>query len=98
MTLKKKIYVENENIKNEIFEFIKTDNSNLKYYSETPNILKYIKAQIFVLLSITGVFIWSLYLAIQIESGVQYEFISGGRGIIGIVLIIAHLGVCENYC
>lgn len=88
--------IENENIKNEIFEFIRTDNPDLKYHSETPGILKYIKAQIFVLLSITGVFVWSLYLAIQIESGIEYELVGGGGpGITGIVLSIAYLGVVK---
>jgi len=93
---KEELYIENENTKNEIFEAIKIDNPNLKYYSETPNILKYVKSQIFILLSITGIFIWSLYLAIEIENGAEYEIVGGGNPVIaGFVLAIAHLGVIK---
>lgn len=87
------LYIDNENIKKEIFEFIKTENQNLKYSAEIPSIINYAKAQLFALLSLTGIFIWSLYLAFQIESGVEYELIGHGNpGISGIVLIIANLG------
>lgn len=87
------LYIDNENIKNEIFEYIKTENQNLKYSAEIPSIINYAKAQLFALLSGTGIFIWSLYLAFQIESGVEYELVGGGNpGITGIVLLIANLG------
>jgi len=87
------LYIDNEIIKQEVFEFLKSDNQNLKYSIGTPNILNYAKAQIFALLSILAIFIWSLYLAIQIESGVEYELVGGGNpGITGIVLAIANLG------
>ena len=88
------IYVDNENIKNDIFQFLKTDNHNLKYNAEIPSVISYAKAQIFALLSTSAIFIWSLYLAFQIESGVEYELVGGGRpGITGIILVIANLGV-----
>ena len=88
------IYVDNENIKNDIFQFLKTDNHNLKYSAEIPNVINYAKAQFFALLFTFAIFIWSLYLAFQIESGVEYELVGGGNpGITGIVLVIANLGV-----
>jgi hypothetical protein len=87
------IYFDNEKIKKEVFEFIKADYQKLKYCTETPSILKYAKAQFFALLFISAIFIWSLYLAFQIESGVEYELIGNGSpGITGIVLIIASFG------
>ena len=90
------LIIKDENTKTEIFEFIKQDNPNLKYSSELPSVLKYAKAQFFALLFTTGIFLWSLYLAIQIESGVEYELVGGGRpGITGIVLVIANLGVLK---
>ncbi|MEK6154554.1 hypothetical protein WIW50_14890 [Flavobacteriaceae bacterium 3-367] len=90
------LFIDNEKIKNEVFEFIKTDNLNLKYGSEVPSFLKYAKAQLFALLSITGIFVWSLYLAIRIESGVEYELVGRGNpGITGIVLAIANLGTLK---
>ncbi|VXB71876.1 conserved hypothetical protein [Flavobacterium sp. 9AF] len=88
-----KLYIDNENIKNEVFEFIKSENKNLKYSSEIPSIKNYAKGQLFALLTLTGIFIWSLYLAIQIESGVEYELVGHGNpGITGVVLIISNLG------
>ncbi|MRX67382.1 hypothetical protein SAMN06265349_1011067 [Flavobacterium resistens] len=87
------IYIDNENIKNEVFEFIKLNNPHFKYSAETPDSISYAKAQFFALLSISVIFIWSLYLALQIESGVRYELVGGGNpGITGIVLAIANLG------
>lgn len=83
--------------KGEIFEFLKKENPNFKYSSELPSVFKYAKAQLFALLFTTGIFVWSFYLAIQIEHGIEYEIVGGGSGgITGIVLIIAHLGVIEN--
>lgn len=87
------LYIDNENIKKEVFEFIRSDYQNLKYSTEIPSVINYAKAQFFALLSITGIFIWSLYLAFQIESGVEYQLVGGGNpGITGIVLMIANLG------
>lgn len=87
------LYVDNENVKNEIFEFIKNDTTDFKYTSELPSVMKYTKAQLFALASITALFLWSIYLAIQIENGTQYEIVGGGRpGITAIVLAIANLG------
>ena len=85
--------IENENVKNEIFEFLKSENPKLKYTAEIPSVISYAKAQLFALLSLTIIFIWSLYLAFQIESGVEYEIVGGGNpGITGIVLVLANLG------
>ena len=85
--------IENENVKNEIFEFLKSENPKLKYTAEIPSVISYAKAQLFALLSLTIIFIWSLYLAFQIESGVEYEIVGGGNpGIKGIVLVLANLG------
>ncbi len=90
------LIIKDKNTKSEIFEFIKQDNPNFKYSSELPSVLKYAKAQLFALLFTTGIFLWSLYLAIQIESGIEYELVGGGRpGITGIVLAIANLGVLK---
>lgn len=90
------LFFNDDNLKNEVFEFIKNDNPNFKFKSELPSVIKYAKAQLFALLFLTGIFIWSLYLAIQIESGVEYELVGGGRpGIMGIILVIANFGVLK---
>ncbi len=86
--------VANEKIKNEIFEFLKKDNPDLKYTTELPSFFNYCKAQIFALLILTGVFIWSMYYAIEIDNGAVFEVRGGGTrvGIGGIVFILGNLG------
>lgn len=86
------LFIDNESIKNEVFEFIKTNAPNLKYSSKVPSVLNYVKAQLFAIVFMTAIFIWSLYLALQIESGVVYELVGGRPGLTGIVLAIANLG------
>ncbi len=91
------LYIDKERAKKEVFEFLKQDTSNLTYSSEVPGVLKYAKAQFFAFLFTTALFIWSLYLAIQIENGAEYEVVGGGNpGISGIILAIASLGVFKN--
>ncbi len=91
------LYIDNERTKKEVFEYLKQDTSNLTYSSEVPSVLKYAKAQFFAFLFTTALFIWSLYLAIQIENGAEYEVVGGGNpGITGIILAIASLGVFKN--
>jgi len=86
--------IQDKNIKKEVFEFLKNDNPNFIYSSELPSVLKYAKAPLFALLFITALFVWTLYLAIQIESGVAYELVGGGGpGVTGIVLGIAGFGI-----
>lgn len=91
------LYIDNEHTKKEVFEFLKQDTSNLTYSSEVPSVLKYAKAQFFAFLFTTAIFIWSLYLAIEIENGAEYEVVGGGNpGISGIIIAIASLGVFKN--
>ncbi len=82
-------------VKSEIFEFLKQDIPSFKYTSELPSIFRYAKAQFFALLFTTGIFIWSIYYAIQLENGVQYELSGGRPGIDAIVFAIANLGVLK---
>jgi len=87
--------VNNATLKTEIFEFLKQDNPNLKYSSELPSILKYAKGQFFALLFSTGIFSWTLYLAIQIQSGITYEIVGGQPGLTGIILGLANFGITK---
>lgn len=87
------LYIDNENIKNEVFAFLKNDNPNFKYSTQIPSDAEYAKGQYFALLSLTGIFVWSELLAFQIENGAKYEIVGGGSpGIVGIMLIVANLG------
>ncbi len=90
------LIIKDNTTKIEVFEFLKQDLPNFKYSSELPSVLKYAKAQLFALFFVTAIFLWALYLAVQIESGVEYVLVGGGSpGITGIVLVIAHLGVLK---
>jgi len=86
---------EKEEMKNEVFKFIKSDVSGFSYSSKVPSILKYAKAHFFALFIVTGIFVWSLYIAVQIENGIEYELVGGRPGLAGIVLVIANLGVLK---
>lgn len=82
-----------EQLKNELFNFIRNDNPNLLYSYKVPSKFDYAKPQSFALIILSLLFLWSLYLAIQIEDGTQYKLIGGGTpGITAIVLVIANLG------
>jgi hypothetical protein len=90
------IKVEDHKIKQEIFQFLKNDLTDFTYISKIPSVLSYGKKQFFALLFMTGIFLWSLYLAIQIENGVEYIVSGNGRSISGIVLFLANYGVVKN--
>jgi len=90
------LIIKDQNVKNEVFDFIKQDNPSFEYISELPSVFFYAKPQFFALLFTIIIFLWSLYLAIQIEKGVEYEIVGMGRpGITEMVLVIANLGVLQ---
>ena len=79
-------------LKKEIFNYLKDHISELNYSKETPTIIQYAKPQLFSILFTLGVFLWSLYYAIQIENGILYE-LKGTAGISSIMYSIGLLGV-----
>jgi hypothetical protein len=83
---------ENENLKKEIFNYLKENISTLSYSKEIPSIFKYSKPQLFSILFTLGIFLWSLYYAVQIESGVVYE-LKGTAALGAIMYSIGLLGV-----
>jgi hypothetical protein len=88
------IKLENDTQKNEVFNFLKQELPNFKYRSALPSVFKYAKPQIFGILIASGIFIWAMYLAIEMSKGSQYEVIGGGRaGITEIILMLAGLGI-----
>ncbi len=89
------LIIENENTKKEIFDFIKEDNSNFKYNSELPSVLKYGKTQFFALLFTSGIYLWTMNYAIELENGTQYELSGSRPGLGAIVFIIANLGTLK---
>lgn len=88
------IVCENSNFKKEIFDYLKEKISTLSYCKETPTLFKYAKPQLFAILFTLGLFLWSLYYAIQIENGVEY-ILEGRAGIGAIIYSIGLLGVIK---
>jgi hypothetical protein len=86
------LIIKDKNTKAEVFAYLREELPKFSYCSELPSVFKYAKALWFALLFTTGIFIWSMYLALEIENGAQYEIIGSGRGIAGIVLFIANFG------
>jgi len=75
------------------YNYIKDDIKGLKYKSKLPSFFNYCKAQVFAILILTGVFIWSMYYAIEMANGAVFELCGGGRlGLDGLVFILANLG------
>ncbi|WP_299522856.1 hypothetical protein [Winogradskyella sp.] len=87
------LVIKDSNIKKEVFDFLRQDMSKFKYSSGLPSALKYAKAQFFALLFTTLLFIASLYFAVKIENGTEYEIM--GRGILTLIIAIANLGVIK---
>jgi bacteriorhodopsin len=79
-------------LKKEIFNYLKENISTLSYSKEIPSIFKYSKPQLFSILFTLGIFLWSLYYAVQIESGVVYE-LKGTAALGAIMYSIGLLGV-----
>ena len=90
------LIIHDKNTKKEVWDFLRQDNPDFKYSSELPSVMKYAKAQLFALVFTTVIFVWALYLTIQIESGVEYEIIGSGRpGITDLVFALANFGVIK---
>lgn len=93
------IHVEQEHIKNEIFQFLKTEIPKLKYSSKKPSLLKYTKDPLFAFIVLSGLFSWTFYLATQMENGYDYELVNGLRmnssALTGLILGIANFGTSK---
>ena len=88
------LIIKDEKVKNEIFEILKSDIEGFTYSNDLPNVFKYTKAIIIAFIITSGVFLWSLDFAIELENGTEYEMVNGGGiSIEGIIFMIANVGV-----
>ncbi len=71
------VIIENEVVKNEFFGEVQNQLENFEYLKGKPSVFKHAKAQFFAVLFITGIFVWTFYLANEIEKGYQYEVVGG---------------------
>lgn len=86
--------IKNDTLRNEVFEFFKTNIPGAQYTLEKPSKLKAAKKPLIAMVVVTAMFFWALYLAIGKENGEQYE-VTGDHynSLAGIALALASLGV-----
>ena len=82
-------------IKDDIFNHLQQRLESFDYISKNPTIWAYSKTQIFAIILPLALFLWTLYLAIEIEKGAEYEIVGGRAGIAGIVLGLAQFGILK---
>ncbi len=87
------IYSKEVQVKNEIFHTLQEKMTSCVNETKRPSIWKYAKPQILGLLLPMALFLWTLFLAIEIENGFEYEVGEGNKGLGGLILGIAHQGV-----
>lgn len=86
--------IENQMVKQDVFDYLKRDLNGFKYRSFVPGVFKYAKAQFFALILVTAVFLIALYYAIQLENGVEYE-LADRQSLYAFVFGLAHFGVTK---
>ncbi|HEX3167124.1 MAG TPA: hypothetical protein VHQ93_12740 [Chitinophagaceae bacterium] len=88
--------IENDNQRNEIFEFFKQNIPGANYTVIKQSKIQAIKAPLIAIAVILSIFLWSLFITIGSENGNEYD-IAGERyhSFAGIALILASLGVTK---
>ncbi|APG66041.1 hypothetical protein LPB136_11980 [Tenacibaculum todarodis] len=89
------IKIDNLKIKDEIFNYLKEKLSKLEYSRKKPSVLKHAKAPLFAILFVSGIFLWTFYLASQIAKGYEYEIAGGKQGIGSLILGMAQFGTTK---
>ena len=90
--------IENDNQRNEIFEFFKQNIPGANYTVIKQSKIQAIKAPLIAIAVILSIFLWSLFITIGSENGNEYD-IAGERyhSFAGIALILASLGVTKDH-
>lgn len=81
-----------EKLNKEIFNLIRNTLITFDYSKKKPSIYQHAKPQIFAILIVSGLFLWSFYYANEISKGYEYTMKGSGVGISGIALGIAQFG------
>lgn len=88
--------LKNKEQREEIFNFLKDNIPGTDYHRVKHTPVKAAKKPLIAMVVVSVIFAWTLYLAINIESGVEYEYSNNGRGGIGGILLgIAGFGVVK---
>lgn len=80
--------------RNEVFAYFKTNLPGATYAVIQPSKFQKVKKPLVAMGVICGIFLWSLYLAVGMEAGVEYK-VTGDRynSLAGIALALGSLGV-----
>ena len=89
------LMIHDQTRKEEIFEHLKTIRPDIVYSVHKLNKWQAAKKPLIALGLMTALFLWALYLAIQISYGANYEIVGSPGSITGIVLGIATYGVTK---
>ncbi|WP_028889890.1 hypothetical protein [Tenacibaculum ovolyticum] len=89
------ISINNLEIKKEFFNNLKDRLPKFIYNKNEPSIIKHSKPQLFAILIVTGLFVWTFYLANEIAKGFEYEVVGGRQGITGLILGLAQFGTTK---
>lgn len=76
----------------EIFEYLQSKVPGQKKVEVVAG-LKAARKPIIAFAVLLGVFLWALYLAVNMENGIEYEVVGQQRSIANIVLLLGSLGV-----
>ena len=88
--------VEIHKIKAEIIFELKNKLNQFEYKLEKPKVFKHIKPQFFSIVFVTLIFLWVYSLAVDIESGLIYEYSDGARkGLSNLFVGLAQLGTVK---
>lgn len=79
----------------EVFKHFKENIPSIAYEREEYSALKAGRKPLIALIILSLLFAWTLYLAIQISMGYDYEIVGNRDSIIGLVLGIAYLGIMK---
>jgi hypothetical protein len=86
--------VNDEKTRNEIFEFFKQNISGVSYHKVRLTKFQTAKKPLIAIVVLTAIFIWSLFIAIGIEDGNEYDVTDQHyHSVAGIILVLASIGV-----
>jgi len=87
--------ISDENKKIEIFEYFSSLFPNSSVVIEKQSKLKAGKKPLYAMLTLSIIYIWALYISLNIEQGYEYEINGSSGSIAGVVLALASLGVTK---
>ena len=77
----------------EIFNYLKENIPGLNFNEENHSALRVSRKPLWALFIFGTIFAFTLYFAIEIESGNEYVLVGSGRSVTTIILVLANLGV-----